>query len=372
MSTDLLVVGAGICGASAARVAAELGQRVVVIDKQPHVAGHIHDGLHSSGIMLQTYGPHIFHTEKPAVWDFLSRFTRWNGYRHRVLSRVRNRFVPFPISMATLEALYDRPFDEASMKAFIDHRKLPLKEINNSRDLVQSQVGEELYELFVKHYTRKQWGLWAEELDPSVLRRVPLRFNRNPEYFTDPFQGIPLQGFTALIGRMLDHPHIQLHLSTPYEKAKTTIPARRTLYTGRLDEFYAYRYGVLPYRSLRFRLLELDRQRVFPAGVVNFPGKEPFTRVSEYKTLYRQEDIPKTLLAVETPMAEGEPFYPIPGLKNRELVERYRRLAAGEKDIVFAGRLGGYRYLNMDQAAEEGMEWGEAIARQLRSLVTGN
>lgn len=358
MSCDLLVVGAGICGACAARTAAERGQKVTVIDKHDHVAGHIHDERHPSGVMLQSYGPHIFHTDHSAVWAFLNRFSPFSDYRHRVLSRVRNRFVPFPISMATLERLYDRPFDEASMHAFMEARRLTLPRIENSRDLVLSQVGEELYELFVRHYTRKQWGVEAEELDPSVLRRVPLRFDRNPDYFTDPFQGIPRDGYTVMIRRMLDHPDIHLLLSTPYEKVRNSIRAAHTLYTGRLDEFYGFRFGVLPYRSLRFRYHWIERERVLPAGVVNFPGREPFTRVSEYKTLYQQRDLKHTLLAAEYPQAEGEPFYPVPGLKNQALVERYRQLASREATVTFAGRLGGYRYLNMDQAAWEGMERG--------------
>ena len=358
MAADLLVVGAGICGACAARCAAERGQKVIVVDKQPHVAGHIHDERHQSGVMLQTYGPHIFHTEKPVVWDFLSRFTAWNGYRHRVLSWVRRRFVPFPISMLSLELLFERSFDEESMRAFIEQRRLRLNRIDNSRDVVLGQVGAELYELFVRDYTRKQWGLGAEELDPSVLRRVPLRYNRDTDYFGDPFQGLPADGFTAMIERILDHPGIHLLLSTPYDKIKNSIRAGRTLYTGRLDEFFDFRFGVLPYRSLRFRLHELEKERVFPAGVVNFPGKEPFTRVSEYKTLYQQQGLDKTLLAVEYPQAEGEPFYPVPGLKNQALVERYRVLAAKEPAVTFAGRLGGYRYLNMDEAAWEGMREG--------------
>ncbi len=355
MSTDLLVVGAGICGACAARVAAEAGQTVTVIDKHPHVAGHIHDQRHKSGIMLQTYGPHIFHTEKPAVWDFLSRFTAWNGYRHRVMSWLRGRFIPFPISIVSLELLFKQRFDEESMRVFIEDRRLSLDPIENSRDVVLSQVGQELFDLFVRDYTRKQWGIGAEELDPSVLRRVPLRYNREVHYFNDPYQGVPRDGYTAMIERILDHPGISLQLATPYKTLKGQISAHRTLYTGRLDEYFDYCYGVLPYRSLRFRIHEIDRHRVFPAGVVNFPGSEPFTRVSEYKTLYQQDDIKTTILAAEYPQAEGEPYYPIPGVKNRDLVERYRALAEAERHVVFAGRLGGYRYLNMDEAAEEGM-----------------
>jgi UDP-galactopyranose mutase len=278
---------------------------------------------------------------------------------------VKRRFVPFPISMVTLEMLFDRTFDEASMGDFIEERRLPLTRIENSRDVVLAQVGEELYDLFVRDYTRKQWGLGAEELDPSVLRRVPLRFNRDVHYFSDPHQGLPVGGFTALIARVLDHPRISLKLSTPYDRVRASLKAALTLYTGRLDEFFDYRFGVLPYRSLRFRLYEVERPRVFPAGVVNFPGPEPFTRVSEYKTLYRQDEIRRTLLAVETPQAEGEPYYPIPGLKNRDLVARYQALAEQQHEVLFAGRLGGYRYLNMDQAANEGLERGDDVVRRL-------
>jgi UDP-galactopyranose mutase len=259
--------------------------------------------------------------------------------------------------MLTLEKLYDRSFDEESMRRFIEERRVKLDRIENSRDVVLGQVGEELYELFVRHYTRKQWGLEAGELDPSVLRRVPLRFDRNPDYFTDPHQGIPKGGYTAMIRRMLDHPDIHLLLSTPYEKVRNSIRAGRTLYTGRLDEFYGFRFGELPYRSLHFRYHLIERERVFPAGVINFPGKEPFTRVSEYKTIYQQQGLRTTLLAAEYPRAEGEPFYP--SRPENQARGALPQLASMEPTVISRGRLGGYRYLNRDQRRRR--EWKKVV-----------
>jgi UDP-galactopyranose mutase len=348
MPYDYLIVGAGCAGCVLAeRLANGLGARVLLVERRLHIAGNAYDFRNDDGLFVQKYGPHIFHTPMKAVWDYLCRFTEWNGYVHRVLAVVGDRRVHLPITLATMERLYERTFTPETLREHFDQRRVRLRTPQNAREVVVSQVGEELYELFFKNYTRKQWGLDPQQLDPEVTRRLPVRFDRDTRYFDDPYQGIPTRGFTAMFERMLDHPNITVRLGTDYRQVADSQRWHKVIYTGPIDEFFDCAGGKLPYRSLVFRFETLDIEWFQDAGVVNYPNEQDYTRITEFKHLYRQTR-PKTTICYEYSAAEGPPYYPIPTPANRQLYRRYEALAAGLDDVCFLGRLAQYEYLNMD------------------------
>ena len=360
---DWLVVGAGFAGSVLAeRIASQRNERVMVIDRRDHIAGNAFDHPDEAGVLVHRYGPHIFHTNSRQVLDHLSRFTQWRPYEHRVLAEVRSPLtgepvrVPMPINLDTVNRLYGLSLTEDEVEGWMAARAERVPEIRTSEDVVVSKVGRELYELFFRGYTRKQWALDPSELDKSVTARVPTRTNRDDRYFTDAFQQMPLHGYTAMFRRMLSHPNITVRLNTDWEEVRHTVPFRRVIWTGPVDEFFGFRHGRLPYRSLRFRHETLDREWFQDVGTVNHPAEDvPFTRVSEYKHLTGQEH-PKTSVTYEYPSAEGEPYYPIPRPENHALYKRYEALADATPDVWFVGRLATYRYYNMDQVV------GQALA----------
>ena len=354
---DWLVVGAGFAGCVVAeRLANGLGQTVLLIERRDHIGGNAHDYRNEHGLFVQTYGPHIFHTNSDAVWDYLSRFTTWNTYVHRVLARVAGKEVYLPINLDTMERLYDRSFTPGQLREYLDQRKVRLAQIENARDRVVSQVGTELYELFYRNYTKKQWGLYPEELDPQVTGRLPVRFDRDTRYFTDVHQGLPSEGYTRMFERMLDSPRIEVRLGTDYRDVAGSVSRRRCVFTGPVDEFFDLRFGRLPYRSLRFQFETRAVERFQNAGVVNYPNEQDYTRITEFKHLYQQEH-PQTAVCYEYGSPEGPACYPIPTPANLALYGRYKAEADGLDDTHFVGRLAQYEYLNMDQVVHRGLEF---------------
>lgn len=352
---DWLVVGAGFAGAVLAeRLASERDERVLVIDRRPHVAGNAFDHLDAAGVLVHRYGPHIFHTNSDAVFAHLSRFTAWRPYEHRVLGEVDGRRVPIPINLDTINTLYGLSLTSDELEDWFAARAEPVAEIRTSEDVVVSRIGRELYEKFFQGYTRKQWALDPSELDRAVTARVPVRSNRDDRYFTDTHQAMPAEGYTAMFERMLDHPNITVRTSTDYADVLGRVSFRRLVWTGPVDEFFGHRYGRLPYRSLRFRHETLAQERFQPVGTVNFPQTEDFTRVSEYKHLTGQVH-PHTSVTYEYPTADGDPYYPIPRPENQALYKRYEALADATPDTWFVGRLATYRYLNMDQVVGQSL-----------------
>jgi UDP-galactopyranose mutase len=363
MTYDWLVVGAGFAGSILAeRLAAERGERVLVIDRRDHIAGNAYDHLDEAGLLIHRYGPHIFHTNSEAVFAHLSRFTEWRPYEHRVLAEVvspttgQPMQVPMPINLDTINRLYGLNLSEDELEGWFAERAEKVDQVRTSEDVVVGKVGRELYELFFRGYTRKQWALDPSELDKSVTARVPTRTNRDDRYFTDRFQAMPLHGYTAMFTRILDHPNITVRTGMEFAEARRRFSFRRVVWTGPVDEYFGYRHGRLPYRSLRFRHETLDREWALPTGTVNHPAEAtPFTRVSEYKYLTGQSH-PKTSVTYEFPAAEGDPYYPIPRPENQALYKRYEALADAERETWFVGRLATYRYYNMDQVV------GQALA----------
>jgi UDP-galactopyranose mutase len=360
---DWLIVGAGFAGSILAeRLASQRGERVMVIDRRPHIAGNAFDHPDDAGVLIHRYGPHIFHTNSKQVFDHLSRFTRWRPYEHRVLAEVQSPLtgeavrVPMPINLDTVNRLYGLSLTADEVEGWMAERAERVPEVRTSEDVVVSKVGRELYELFFRGYTRKQWALDPSQLDKSVAARVPTRTNRDGRYFTDAFQAMPLEGYTRMFERILAHPNITVRTGVDYREARRTVPHRRLVWTGPVDEFFGFRFGKLPYRSLHFEHRTLERERFQPVGTVNHPAEDvPFTRVSEYKHMTGQEH-PSTSVTYEFPRAEGEPYYPIPRPENQALYKRYEALADAAPDVWFVGRLATYRYYNMDQIV------GQALA----------
>lgn len=359
---DYLVVGAGFAGAvMAERLASDSGKRVLVIDRRDHIGGNAFDHLDEAGILVHRYGPHIFHTNSDAIVDYLSRFTEWHAYEHRVLADIDGLRVPMPINRTTLNALYglDLQTDEEA-EAFLASRAEPVDPVITSADVVISKVGRSLYETFFRGYTRKQWGMDPSELDKSVTARVPTRTNTDDRYFTDSFQAMPAKGYTAMFAAMLDHPLIDIELDISFEQVCEHVTYGRLVFTGPIDEYFGHRYGKLPYRSLRFEHESLDQEWLQPVAVVNYPSEDvPFTRVTEYKHLTGQQ-APRTSITHEYPCADGDPYYPIPRPENEALFKQYEALALSTSDVLFVGRLATYRYYNMDQVV------GQALATYRR------
>jgi UDP-galactopyranose mutase len=357
---DYLVVGAGFAGSVLSeRLATEHGARVLLIDRRPHVGGNAYDEKDAAGILYHKYGPHIFHTNSEQVFEYLSQFTKWRPYEHRVRAFVRGQLVPIPINRTTLNALFDldlKTDDQAA--AYLASRAEPVEEITTSEDVVINAVGRELYELFFRGYTRKQWGLDPSELDKQVTSRIPTRTNTDDRYFSDTFQAMPLDGYTAMFERMLDNPLIEKAVGTDFRDLKDEAfeIADHIIYTGPIDEYFDFRFGKLPYRSLKFDHQTLEQEQFQPVAVVNYPSEDvPFTRISEYKHLTGQTS-PVTTVTYEYPSAEGDPYYPIPRPENQELYKQYEALADATDKVTFVGRLATYRYYNMDQIV------GQALA----------
>lgn len=357
---DYLVVGAGFAGSVISeRLASQHRARVLLIDRRNHVGGNAYDELDEAGILYHKYGPHIFHTNSDMVVDYLSQFTDWRPYEHRVRACVRGQLVPIPINRTTLNELFglDLKTDEEAAE-YLASRAEPVEDIQTSEDVVINAVGQELYELFFRGYTRKQWGLDPAELDKQVTSRIPTRTNTDDRYFSDKFQAMPLHGYTRMFERMLYNPLIEKRLGTDFRDLKDGAHglADHIVYTGPIDEYFDFRFGRLPYRSLKFDHQTLDQEQFQEVAVVNYPAEDvPYTRISEYKHLTGQKH-PRTTVTYEYPSAEGDPYYPIPRPENQELFKRYEALADETEGVTFVGRLATYRYYNMDQIV------GQALA----------
>jgi len=348
-STDILVVGAGFAGSVIAERLASGGKQVLIIDRREHIGGNAFDELDANGVLVHRYGPHIFHTNAARIVEYLSQFTEWHPYEHHVLAQVDGQLLPIPINRLTVNQLYGLNLDEAGVQAFFDLVREPREPLRTSEDVVLNAVGRDLYEKFFRGYTRKQWGLDPSALDAAVTARIPTRTNDDCRYFTDTFQIMPKEGYTAMFTRMLGHPNIQVELGVDFLRDRNRFRAGHIVYTGPIDAYFDYCFGPLPYRSLRFELEHRPGVSQFqPAGVVNYPGSEAFTRITEFKHLSGQAHAGTSIMR-EYPQDKGDPYYPVPRPENEALYKRYKALAEAEKDVSFVGRLAQYRYYNMDQ-----------------------
>ncbi|MGE5463916.1 MAG: UDP-galactopyranose mutase [Syntrophothermus sp.] len=352
---DYLIVGAGFAGSVLAeRLASGSGKKVLIIDRRPHIGGNAYDYFNPEGILIHKYGPHIFHTNSHEVFNYLSQFTEWRQYQHRVLASVDGQLLPLPINLDTINKLYGLNLNAFELEDFFKKVAEPREKIITSEDVVISKVGRELYEKFFRNYTRKQWDYDPSELDASVTSRVPIRYNRDDRYFNDIYQVMPQEGYTRLFERMLDHPNIKIMLNTDYQEVINMVAFKEVIFTGPVDEYFDFMYGKLPYRSLQFQFQTLNEEQHQPVAVINYPNEYPYTRVTEFKHLTGQKHA-KTTLVYEYPTMHGDPYYPIPRPENAQLYSRYQKLAAQKRGVYFAGRLATYKYYNMDQVVAQAL-----------------
>ena len=352
---DYLIVGAGFSGAVvASQMARNFGKKVMLVDRRPHVAGNAYDHHDPAGLLVHKYGPHIFHTNSKDVFGYLSLFTEWRNYEHRVLASVDGQLVPVPINLDTVNRLHRLNLSEEQLEGYLEGIAEKRTSITTSEDLIVSRVGRDLYEKLFRNYTRKKWGLDPSQLDASVAARIPVRLNRDDRYFSDTYQAMPLHGYTRMFENMLDHPNISISLGTDYRDVWKAIKYKELIYTGPVDEFFDFRLGKLPYRSLQFRHETLDTPRLQPVAVINYPNDHAYTRVTEFKQLTGQSH-PKTSVVYEYPCDEGDPYYPIPRPENAALYKAYESLASQTAGVHFAGRLATYKYYNMDQVVAQAL-----------------
>lgn len=351
---DYLIVGAGFAGSVLAeRLASVEGKKVLLIDKRNHIAGNAYDYFNNDGILIHKYGPHIFHTNSKEVFSYLSKFTDWRNYQHKVLANLDGQQVPIPINLTTINSLYGLNLSSSEVEDFFASRAEDIAQVTTSEDVVVKAVGRELYEKFFRGYTRKQWDLDPSELDASVTARVPTRTNKDDRYFTDTYQAMPLHGYTKMFEKMLDHPNIKIMLNTDYHDIIDEISYDKMIFTGPVDEYFDYCFGRLPYRSIQFKFETLDQEKYQDTGTVNYPNDYSFTRITEFKYLTGQKHN-KTSLVYEFPTAEGDPYYPIPRPENAQLYKKYQQMAQ-QTNVYFVGRLATYKYYNMDQVVAQAL-----------------
>ncbi len=352
---DYLIVGAGFAGSVLAeRLASKANKKILIVDKRNHIGGNTYDYYNKDGILVHKYGPHIFHTNSKDVYEYLSQFTAWRPYEHRVLASVDGQMVPIPINQTTINTLYGLNLSSEEVDNFYKTKAEKITRIKTSEDVVVSKVGRELYEKFFRGYTRKQWDLDPSELDASVAARVPVRTNKDDRYFTDTYQVMPLYGYTNMFQRILSNPNISIMLNTDYKDIIGDIQFKNLIYTGPIDSYFDCCYGKLPYRSLEFKFETVEQQQFQTTGTVNYPNEQAYTRVTEFKYLTGQKHN-KTSIVYEFPKAEGDPYYPIPTPENAEIYKKYQLLAATTAHTYFTGRLGTYKYYNMDQVVAQSL-----------------
>ena len=369
---DYLIVGAGFAGSvMAERLASQLDARVLIVEKRNHIGGNAYDHYDDAGILVHKYGPHIFHCNSKEIFEYLSQFTEWRTYQHRVLASVDGQLVPIPINLDTVNRLYGLSLTSFEMSSWLKNVAEPRDRIETSEDAVVSKVGRDLYEKFFRGYTRKQWGLDPSELDAQVAARIPTRTNRDDRYFDDTYQVMPRHGYSRMFERILAHRNISVMLNTDFQDIKDHTPFRELIYTGPIDAYFDYRFGRLPYRSLEFVFETHELPRLQHVGTINYPNEYDFTRVTEFKHLTGQEHV-RTSIVYEYPRAEGDPYYPIPRPENHERYKRYQALSERAVGTHFVGRLATYRYYNMDQVVAQALTLFKRLAARslLESLET--
>ncbi len=369
---DYLIVGAGFAGSVLAeRLASQLHKKVLIIDKRNHIGGNTFDYYDDHGILVHKYGPHIFHTNSADVFTYLSKFTQWRQYEHNVLASVDGQLVPIPINQNTINSLYGLNLNCNELAEFYKQRAEKKTSIKTSEDVVVNAVGRELYEKFFRGYSRKQWGCDPSELDASVTARVPTRTNKDNRYFTDTYQSMPLHGYTKLFENMLAHPNIKIMLNTDYRDVIDIIPHKKLIYTGPVDDYFNNCYGKLPYRSIDFKFETFDIECFQPTGTVNYPNSHLYTRITEFKYLTGQKH-GKTSVVYEYPTADGDPYYPIPCPENNSMYRKYQLLADTLPNVYFTGRLGTYKYYNMDQVVAQSLTLFKKIAQENGKEINGH
>ncbi len=362
-SAPNVIVGAGLSGVVLAeRIANDSGQKVLIIEKRNHIGGNVYDYKDKNGITVQKYGIHAFHTNDENVWNYLSRFTKWHNYRHQALAETSRGLVNFPVNLHTIEQLFDKDFSTKFITKLLDKfgegNKISVSDLQNDGDEILQQGATVLYEELFKNYTMKQWGMSVDEVDPSVIARVPVYLNYNDYYFTDKYQGIPANGYTTMVKKMLDNPLITVITDTDWFTVRDKVKYERLFFSGPIDAFFDYKFGELPYRSLRFTTKELPQEYYQPTAQVNHPNHQSMTRSIEHKYILNEKS-PVTVVSFEYPQAydgTNERYYPINNSETADLYAKYLALAKNYPNIYFVGRLGDYKYYNMDQTVARALQ----------------
>ena len=361
MKAYILIIGAGISGATLAERYANAGKKVLVIEKRDHIAGNCYDHYDENGILVSKYGAHLFHTNDAEVWEYVNRFGEWYPWEHRVVARVDDKTVPIPVNISTVNILFGENLEtEEQMKQWLEANRIPFETPANGEEAVLNRVGPVLYEKMFKHYTKKQWDKYPAELHASVLERIPVRSSYDDRYFSDTYQALPKGGYTKVFENMLSHPNITVLLNTDYFDVKDHYDGYEKLfYTGPIDRFFEFEEELtekLEYRSINFLTEQIDAEYFQENSVVNYPGREvDFTRIVEYKHFGNQKSA-KTSIVKEFTVDEGEPYYPVPNEKNQLIYEKYKARADQLTDVYFVGRLANYKYFNMDQAFKNALD----------------
>lgn len=375
MKCDVLIVGTGLAGSILAeRIATQLDRKVIIVDKRFHIGGNCYDYRQDDGVLIHKYGPHIFHTNNLKQFEYISRFTEWNKYFHCVLGSVDGKLVPVPFNFNSLYALFPLKFAKRLEEKLISKYgfgvKIPILKMKEEKDDDIKFLADYVYRNVFLNYTIKQWGLTPEELDPTVTSRIPVFLSRDNRYFQDAYQGIPKEGYTKIFERMLNHPNIRVLLNTDFKHINEEIKYKYLIYTGAIDEFFDYRFGELPYRSLRFDLQKFNITQYQPVAQVNYPNNQEYTRITEFKH-FLPYNTPTTTVAFEYPeqfkLGDNERFYPIPRTENRTIYEKYLELAKEVADnTLFVGRLAEYRYYNMNEVVGVALMMFETKVKNLK------
>lgn len=365
---DYLIVGAGLAGSVIAERLANARKKVIIVEKRDHIGGNCFDRLDQAGILVQQYGPHIFHTSNQYVWAYLSQFTEWLPYCHRVKANVDGKVLTLPINLTTIYELFNEStakiIEEKIIKMYGEGNKIPVLELLRNNDADLKNFAQTVYRKIYLNYTKKQWGMDPRKLNSQVLNRVPIWINRDDRYFRDKYQGMPKYGYTKIFMKMLDQKNIKLILDKDYKEIISQFKYTKIIYTGPIDYFFNYKYGRLKYRSLRFEFKILNQDKFQDWAVVNYTGKEPFTRRTEFKHFYGQKSSKTTILR-EFPENYEEniniPCYPIPNAENVKLYQKYKNEVNKLEDVIFVGRLAEYRYYNMDEVVEKALNVFKSI-----------
>lgn len=377
MRAEIVIIGAGISGAVLAQKYAATGKKVLVIEKRGHIAGNCYDYTDENGILVSKYGAHLFHTNDEQVWNYVNQYGEWYTWEHKVVAVVDDKLVPIPVNITTVnQVLEEEITSESEMVAWLDKNKVPFGVPANGREAALNKVGHVLYEKMFRHYTKKQWDKYPEELDASVLDRIPVRTNYDDRYFSDTYQALPKGGYTKLFEAILDHPNIEVLLDTDFFDIRDEVSGYEKLfYTGPIDRFFEFKHSLadkLEYRSINFVSETVNSEFFQENSVVNYPGNEvDFTRIIEYKHFGNQQSV-KTTIVKEYTTDEGDPYYPVPNARNQAIYEKYKKDAEALADVYFVGRLANYKYFNMDQAFKNALDLFESLEHTAANAVTAN
>src|SRR5690554_927505 len=369
---DILIIGAGISGSVLAERYANSGKKILLLEKRDHIGGNCYDYLDENGIRVSKYGAHLFHTNFEEVWKYVNQFSEWYPWEHKVLAKVDGKLVNIPINISTVNQIFRLTIKtEVEMKEWLEANRVKIENPSNGKEAVISKVGNVLYEKMFRHYTKKQWDKYPEELDASVLNRIPVRTNTDDRYFSDKYQALPLGGYTQLFENLLSHPNIEVRLNTDYFDVKETIGGfEQIFYTGPIDRFFSFKHSVehkLEYRSINFVSETVNKEFFQENSVINYPGMEvDFICIVEYKHFGNQKS-EKTTIVKEYTTNEGEPYYPVLNDRNREIYNKYKLEAEKHPQIHFVGRLANYKYFNMDEAFKNALDLFESLETKIQN-----